>query len=538
MATHSPDDIAELKALLARCCEDAAALSDEAFLQSVEGEVPSGTSAADILAGKLGPRWRPLLVGLPPGVKELLSIVEPPIKAITTLLQILSTVVDILKALLIGITDPFMALISAAIDALEAIINDLLSAGGYLYYDAPGLTSFDVALSELGLDFSPKKVFHAGEQGQDQPPAPVDGFARWAGRFAASFDDPGDLQRPTAPVPLGEEPPQEPGGPPTTIQANSQPFSTGGSIEAVFIVASAASLADLARLVWLLGNLLNIDAFKRALDRFTEGSEDQGLSRVSQRSVAPDWHSKKLHELLPELRELARLPAILRGMLSKVANVIEGLTALADAVQEKVKLLLDIAQTIQDIIDLLSSLQSAGLYTLPVSTNEGVEGLKKAFIEATNRPQGGFIAGACLLAAGPGLKDAAFLWEIFAGGEFARVGSEALGALEQAGEEAVELGAVAEQSMLDLKDEMEQAIEDLPENIVASLGRSKQELLEALRNDPQELYEILQDAKEVQVGQALRDGQRQAEELSKREASSLAMLTEELSESSERFDEP
>lgn len=538
MASHSPDDIAELKALLARCCSDLAGLSDEAFVASVEGEVPRGVSANALVEGELGPRWRPLIVGLPPGVSEMVSILEPPVKAITTLLQILSTLLDILKKLLIGITDPFEALIAAAIDALEAIITDLLNAGGYLYYDAPGLTSPEVALGELGLDFSPKQVFHAGKEGEDQPLAPVDNFARWAGRFGASFDDPGDLARPTAPVPLGEEPPETPGGPQVTVQANAQPFSTGGTIEAVFIVATAPSLADLARLVWLLGNLLNIDAFKRALDRFTEGSEDQALSRVAQRSVAPDWHSKKLHELIPELRELAKIPAILRGLLSKVASVIDLLTDLIDAIQGKVTALLEIAQTIQDIIDMLSSLQSAGLYTLPVSTNEGVDGLKRAFIEASNRPEGGFVAGACLLAAGPGLKDAAFLWEIFAGGEFARVGGEALGALEQAGEEVDELGAAAEKSMQELKAEMEKAIDDLPESIVASLGRSKEELLEALTNSPQELYEILRDAKDVQVGHALREGQKRAEELAGREARSLALLSESLDESAEKFDEP
>src|SRR5690606_40509494 len=114
-------------------------------------------------AGELGPRWRPLLVGLPPGVDEIVSILRPPVNAITALLQMLSTLLEILRALLIGITDPFEALIRAAIDALERIIHDLLNAGCYLYYDAPGLTSPQVALAELGTDFSPAKTFKAGE---------------------------------------------------------------------------------------------------------------------------------------------------------------------------------------------------------------------------------------------------------------------------------------------------------------------------------------------------------------------------------------
>src|SRR5690606_3638609 len=130
MASHSADDIAELRALLARCCDNLANLTDEAFLRSAEGEVPGNTensaaTAASILAGELGPRWRPLLVGLPPGVDEIVSILRPPVNAITALLQMLSTLLEILRALLIGITDPFEALIRAAIDALERIIHDL-----------------------------------------------------------------------------------------------------------------------------------------------------------------------------------------------------------------------------------------------------------------------------------------------------------------------------------------------------------------------------------------------------------------------------
>ncbi len=540
MASHSADDIAELRALLSRCCADLASLTDEAFLRSVEGEVPPGANAAStIVAGEVGPRWRPLLVGLPPGIAEMVSILRPPVNAITALLQLLSTLLEILRKLLIGIMDPFEALILAAIDALESIINDLLNAGCYLYYDAPGLTSPQVALSELGLDFDPAETFKAGELLQARPPRPVDNFERWAGRFAASFDDPGDRNRPNAPLPLDPEDVDDDaaataGGSTPQYESTVQPFGDGSAIEAVFIVAAAPSLAELAQLAWLLGNLLNIDAFTRALDRFTEDSTDQAWSRVSQRSVSPDWHSKKLHELLPPLRELAKIPALLRGLLSKVSSVVDLLVDLIDAVQEKVQLLLEIAETIQSIIDLLEALQSAGLYVLPVSTNEGVEGLKRAFVEATNRPPGGFVAGACLLAAGPGLKDAAFLWEIFAGGEFARVGSEALDALDSASsateDAAQEFGKTAVQQW----EEMKQAIESLPAEVVAALGRTKDELLDSLHHAPQELYSVLQEAYDVPVEQALAEGKQQAEEVGKRGARSLSMLADNLGKSPTR----
>lgn len=505
MATQSADDIAELRALLETCCAELASLSDTAFLRSAEGAVPGAgpgrvATAEEILAGSAGPRWRPLLVGLPPGVGELASILKPPISAITAVLQALSAFLDILRALLIGIPDPFEALIKAAIAALEAIINDLLQSGGYLYYDAPGLSSPQVALAELGLDIEPGKVFHAGERNEARPARAVDNFERWAGRFSASFDDPGDAGRPQ--------------------------FSEGASIEAIFIVAAAPSLAELAQLVWLLGNLLNIEAFKRAFERFVEGADDASLARVAQRSVAPDWYSKKLHELLPPLRKLAELPELLRGLLGKLQSVIDLLADLAAAVQEKVNLLLEMAQSIQDIIDLLDALSSAGLHILPVATNEGVAGLERAFVEAANRPPGGFVAGACLLAGGPGLKDAAFLWEIFAGGAFAKAGSAALEQLEAAGAELEAAGSQAAQSAEDAWNDMVDAVEAMPAEVSASLGRGPGDLLDALHNAPRELYDVLSDARDVHVGEALEQGRERARELSKRGARSMALYTE------------
>ncbi|MFM8550944.1 MAG: hypothetical protein ACKOCD_01295, partial [Nitrospiraceae bacterium] len=170
MATQTGDDIADIRALLQDCCSQLASLADAELLRSREGEVPPAASSLDlpgppgggtasvedILAGTAGPRWRPLLVGLPPGVEAMLDTVKPPLSAIVALLQLLRTFLDILKALLIGIPDPFYALILAAYKALQALIHDLLNTGAYLYYDAPGFTSKEVSLAGVeqgsGLD--------------------------------------------------------------------------------------------------------------------------------------------------------------------------------------------------------------------------------------------------------------------------------------------------------------------------------------------------------------------------------------------------
>lgn len=510
MGTTSADDIAELQALLQECC-DQLNLTPEGLFQVAEGAVPpdraqpsvpgatnpGAASAEDILSGDAGPRWRPLVVGLPPGVSEVLSLVNPPLQVIVALLQLLSALLDIIKALLIGITDPFAALILAAYHALQAIINDLLNTGAYMYYDAPGFTSHDVSMAELGLTVEPEKLFHAGMRDDAAPPFPLDGFERWAGRFQASFDDPGDDARPI--------------------------LSDGASVEAVFIVAAAPTLEHLAQLIWLLGNLLNIDAFKRAWEKFVKDSDDPAVARLAQQSVAPDWKSVKLPELLPPLRHLARVPEILLGVMMKVQGVLDLIKDLADAIQEKVQVLLEIAEMIQEVIDLLDALQSAGLYMLPVATNEGVEGLKQAFVQATNRPDGGYVAGVCFLAAGPGLADAAFLWEIFTGGAFEKAGEEAWGLVEEAGEDIEDAAEEFGESAEDAYNEMVDAVESLPQDTLDSLGALRDDIVDAARNAPGELYEILDEAKEVHVDDAIKKGRERARRVQRRGERSLAM---------------
>ena len=511
MGTETGDDISDLRARLQDCCTQLANLADAELLRTLEGEVPAAASAQDvpgppgggtasaedILAGIADPRWRPLLVGLPPGVEAMVDIVKPPLTAIVALLRLLATFLEILKVLLIGILDPFYALILAAYKALQALINDLLNTGAYLYYDAPGFTSKEVSMAELGLAVEAKSVFNAGQKGEAAPPFPMDGFDRWAGRFAASFDDPGDTARPI--------------------------LSTGASVEAVFIVGAAPTLEALAQLVWLLGNLLNLDAFKRAFERFVQGSPDPGKSRVDQQSVAPDWHSKKLPELLPPLQALQQVPEILMGLMAKLQSVMDLLADLANAIQQKVQVLLALADMIQKVIDLLDALKAAGLYILPVATNEGVAGLKKAFVEAKNRPEGGYLVGICLLAAGPGLKDAAILWEILTGGAFERAGQEAWKLTQEAYEKQKDAAEDFGDSARDAFNDMVDAVESLPEKTLESLGKTAEDLSDGLLNAPAEVYEALAEAKDELVDDALREGRERARQAQRRGDRSLAM---------------
>ena len=154
-------------------------------------------------------------------------------------------ILDAISALLIDITDPFRALIMAAYEILKDIIEDFLGSGAYLYTDAPGLVTTQAALVNLGMKEQPIDPWLAGGTPRVAA-APEDGFGAWAARFRQSFDDAGDDHRPT--------------------------FSDGAPVTAVFIVAAAPQLPDLARFTSLFSTLLDTSKFEKAVDDFRPSS--------------------------------------------------------------------------------------------------------------------------------------------------------------------------------------------------------------------------------------------------------------------------
>ncbi len=360
------------------------------------GDAPPLTDLQAILtqaAADAAPAWQQLVLVPIPGLEEILSVVTPVLQVIASILQVIATILEILAALIIDLSDPFHALILAAIEAIQALINDLLNAGAYVYADAPGITSPIVNPLEVGLMPSPAKLFRAGQEGKSI--TPVDPFEGWASRFAASFNDPGDKARPQ--------------------------FSRMATIEAVFIMAAAPSLADLAKAINLIGQLFNIDAFKQALDRYAEALKDPKADPEAARrdllSVAPDWHSVKLVDMWPELKELTKLADKLKGLLLQVGGLATLIKNLAKAVRAKANLLQELVKTLDGILELLRALKSSGLYTLHISTSEGINGLTNGFVSATNRPlskvgksrpQQAYIGGVALLLGGPGMDSAVF----------------------------------------------------------------------------------------------------------------------------------
>ena len=472
MAEFNDAAIAELHGALEACCEDLAKALEDA----------EGTDATGADAGA-GPAWRPLLIGVPPGLEQLVGIIKPPLQIIIAVLQFVQALLQALAAILLGLPDPFRALILAAYELLKDIINDLLNAGAYLYADAPGIGPTETNLAETGFIPNIPKDFKAGFA-LERPPVTPDGFARWAGRFVASFDDPGDDSRPTV--------------------------TDGAPVQAVFIVMAAPSLDALRQALYLMGKLFNISAFKRAFEKYPKGALDPRRSRARGRSVKPDWKSARMRDLFPDLEKLLILPEALKSLLLSVDNLAGLIKSLASAMQDKVQVLMKMAQAVQAIIDLLDALKSAGMYALTVSTRGGVAGLKQAFLTAKNRPPGGYVGGICLMASGPNLAKAALLWELLglsAAMELAEgnltledVGqqladSQVLEVLEASGNEVKDAWGNLKTASQTQADAFVEALEDAPEGFAAAVGRTPQELVEGARRARSELVEAMEQAK-------------------------------------------
>lgn len=482
---NAPADIAELQRALEVCCAELAeALAEEGVVPVGEGEGGAGGEGALGADGEpgagdgLGPRWRPLVLAPLPGLDLLLSTIRPPLNVVIALLKVIAALLEALAAIMVGIADPLRALLAAVIALVRDIINDLLNTGVYMYADAPGITPTESSIEETGLFVDPEQDWIAGRKLQPPPVSP-DSFQRWASRFTRSFDDPGDANRPIV--------------------------TEGAPIQAVFLVVAAPSLQALRQLIYLIGKLLNIDQFKAALEKYRRASPDPRKTRLQEvSSVPPDWQAKRLVDLLPDLKDLAALPGMLLGLLASVDKIVGLIKDLAAAMQDKAQVLLDLADAIQGVLDLLEALKSSGIYALPVATTGGVDGLRDAFLRAADRPPGGYVGGVCFLASGPNLAKATLLWQLLGlstamdliEGEltpdelwdqlkqsstaqliednYDQVGDEVEAALETAQAEGKKLASVMEQAA----DAFQDAIAGSPDALFEELGVGRDQLEE------------------------------------------------------------
>lgn len=405
MVTHGGDVTADLRLILERHCPDIAADVVEAY--RVARSAVDGAAAAAPQPD--APRWSNFTLGQIPGVEEALTVATTPLEAVAAVLKVVAGLLDAVAVFLLDLPDPVRAMLMAAYKILKAFVDDLLSTGAYVYSDVPGVTSWKASAQKLGTAAAAPSTWKAGNT---VAPRPVVGaFEAWAATFRASFDDPGDGNRPI--------------------------FSDGATVEAVFVVATAPAMVDLVPLLNMLGTLVDDKKLRDAVKDF--GTHDYpGFEkwlhpdpddwRVRGHSTAPDWKSWKLRDIAPPdypLRELERAPELLRTILANLDSVVGLVKNLINVIRAKIQVLVEIADLLQRIVEMIRSLTATGLHVLAVATHDGVEGLVQGFLSATDRPgrrpdgtevPGLCIGGVCVLsgtstglyALGPGL-----IWQLF-----------------------------------------------------------------------------------------------------------------------------
>jgi hypothetical protein len=506
-----PADIVELQQALEACCADlAAALA--AAQDQVEANAPTTDPLGDELPPDGGPQWRPLILAPIPGLDTLVSIIKPPLQVIVALLKVIAALLEALAAILMGLPDIFRALIMAAYELLRDIINDLLNTGAYMYIDAPGIMPTEVGIRETGIFIDPVADWKAGRE-LKPPPVVPDGYARWASRFSASFDDPGDSQRPVV--------------------------TDGAPVHAVFIVMAAPSLEALRQLIYLLGKLLNIDKFKVLFEKYDLSIPDPRLTRARKtKGVPPDWSARRLRDVFPALENLLIIPEALKSLLSAVDNLSALIKNLAAAIAEKAQLLLQLADAIQAIIDLLDALKSTGMYSLGVATQGGVAGLKSSFLSAGNRPPGGYVGGVCFLASGPNLAKASLLFDLLGGTTMIELAQGKI-SLEDAAKQSIlgDAAQVLEGAAAPLEDELAafgstvadeaasfvDALANAPDSFYDELGRTREEMVEAAENLRSMAVETIDEAGVfIPDGEHIADGIAHTKQAQRTGARSLA----------------
>lgn len=485
MASHGGAATADLRAILEAHCPEIVdeVMAAYAVARAVaHGEpLPPTASAGD--DGAL--RWSKLTLGDIPGVSQVADIVSAPLNAVAAVLRVVAGLLDVLSTFLLELPDPIRAMILAAYHILKDLIDDLLSTGAYLYTDVPGLTSWKTAVEDL-------KDPETWKAGDAVAPAPIVGaFDGWAGNFRSSFDDPGDGHRPI--------------------------FSEGATVEAVFIVAAAPGMPQLAPLLAILTELFDLGGIRKALDGAELPGFDDWLDddpddwRVRGMPTGPNWRSWKVRDIAPPdypLRELERIPELLKALLLNVDGIVALLKQLIGAIKAKVDLLLELAEMIQRIIEMIQALNASGLHVLVVVTHDGVDGLVQAFLEAEDRPGHdangkeipGLVVGGCCLLAGTSTTLAvgqALLWQLLGvDGAF----DEAYAALKEDVAEHVDTFEAQGERLDESYDRMVEGVEEVTATAqedlaaqTAALQQALEEIGPAIGMTPEGIAAALQD---------------------------------------------
>lgn len=311
----------------------------------------------------MSPTWQqyPLSALGPEAVADAVSALDGASGQVAGALETAATAVETLATLVVDVADPLDAVIQQLVQTLRNAVGDVLNTGVYFYWDVEGW-----------------------------PFGNPQGLGSWSARWARSFDDPGDENRPV--------------------------FSPDSQVGALLLVGGADSLGDLMELLKTIGELFGIKPFVDAWKRFEAGLAGRDPLEDLLRGVplAPDWSSVELGEVVPPLNRVARTVNEAIDALARAGGAATLLRDLAAALREKAEALRALSARLQDLIEQLERiLEYAGLYALPIESAAGVDGVRAAMLAATNPPlfrADAYIAGVCLLA---GRADFTALMELF-----------------------------------------------------------------------------------------------------------------------------
>lgn len=305
--------------------------------------------------------WRAFNMAMVPGVPETLEAVQAAADILKTALGILVDALEILKDLILEISDPLQAALAALMAVIHELverIRNLLASGVFFYIDK-------------------------GPYFTDGQPDGLPGFiARWA----ESFEDQGNEQRPQ----INEETP----------------------ISALIMVVGAQQLTEFGSLLALLGKLFEIPGLKLniSFDQLYMAAIEESMS------TPPDWKSATLGDILPSLEELTFILDFAMKLLQIGKGYADMLLQVIEIIEEKVAILTAISDQIQAMVDNITTIiNAAGIYVLHLEAT-GIPDLIEQAQSAQSAPNWAletWVAGVCLLGAsaefGPVL-------ELFGGG--------------------------------------------------------------------------------------------------------------------------
>jgi hypothetical protein len=294
--------------------------------------------------------WKPFTLPMIPGVPQALEAAQQAAGILGSLLDVLSGLMEVLAQLAGMIVDPLNDAVGALIQLIQELVDlivAVLASGIYLYVDKGPL-------------------FVGGR------PDGLDGFLD---RFEASFDDPGDADRP-----------QFGGG-----------IGIGASVSALLFVVGGEDPSQVIGPLRSIGKLFGIPALEieqeeHILDYPT--AVEQGLS------TPPDWRTVKLGRALPPFEKLGRTLQRVVDILAVGESYGKVLQDLAAAVSAKAAALQNVGDEIQGTLDEIQALiEAQGLYVLHIEA-DSTPALVEAVRSAADAPPWGdeaYVAGVCLL---------------------------------------------------------------------------------------------------------------------------------------------